>query len=148
MTLRCPRGFVAAKPRKWPWPPASSSPVRTIKTKNQVQIRPFYVIVSKELLGAPLFAFLSRKPSPAVLERLAELEATQNVLELQMDELKALYRRAIARIKADNQEGAERAEAVPPEPAVESATEGRPRGLLSPRQREIQQTILRRRAGG
>jgi hypothetical protein len=95
-----------------------------------------------------MFAFLSRKPSPSILARLAELESFQSVLELQMDELKALYRRAIARNKWDNSEGAERTEAeLPPSPVLAPA-DGRPHGLLTSAQQQIQQNILRRRAGG
>jgi hypothetical protein len=89
-----------------------------------------------------MFAFLSRKPSPKLLERLESLEGTMNILELQMEELKALYRRAIARIGADNRDGVERTEAVLPAPM------GPSHGLLSPRQYQLQQEILKRRAGG
>ncbi len=95
-----------------------------------------------------MFAFLSRKPDPTVLERLAEVESFQKVLELQMDELKALYRRAIARNKWDNSEGAERTEGEPSSATADSPAAAGPHALLTPKQRQIQQQILQRRIGG
>lgn len=95
-----------------------------------------------------MFAFLSRKPSPRLVERVAELEQRQDRLELQMDDLKSLYRRLLSRHSQDNvqpREEVARPEAVPTATGAHGSS---PHGLLNPRQREIQQDILRRRAGG
>jgi len=95
-----------------------------------------------------MFAFLSRKASPDVLERLADVESQLRAFRRDVSDLESLIKRVRDRQSHDKvpeitelpeQEGGE-AETGATGPAVHA--------LLTPKQRLIQQQILQRRAGG
>jgi hypothetical protein len=95
-----------------------------------------------------MFAFLSRKRPPKLLERLETLESAQNVLDLEMEELKHLYRRLLGRQKWDMKEPEKEDHREAVGEADPGATVTSSHRFLTPRQHQLQQEILRRRAGG
>jgi DNA anti-recombination protein RmuC len=99
-----------------------------------------------------VFGFKTLRLSRAVSdldERLSKLERAQKAVEMEWDQAWEKLKRMMGRI-SKRSELAERESDSTPAPTMRDDANGTqaPTGRLSDRQREIQQHILRRRAGG